>query len=111
MSKATVMRVDRTLCEVDASFITEHAENLGYICASDNVWVPVCDLDQYEAGLRSPVHDRVEVVLRFTVKRELVPGAFYDPQEFADYAARDIERCFATYKPEIKEKRVMGKFS
>ncbi len=46
----TAMRPDRTLVEVDRLFLLEMCP--WYVQASDGVFVPRCDLGQYEAGDR-----------------------------------------------------------
>jgi carbon storage regulator CsrA len=48
----SVMRMDRTMCEVDAKFMADYAEVLMFARAKDGVYVPSCDLAQYEAGKR-----------------------------------------------------------
>jgi len=50
--KVSVMRMDRSMCEVDAKFMADYAEVLMYARAKDGVYVPSCDLAQYEAGKR-----------------------------------------------------------
>jgi carbon storage regulator len=50
--KVSVMRMDRTMCEVDAKFMADYAEVLMFARAKDGVYVPSCDLAQYEAGKR-----------------------------------------------------------
>jgi carbon storage regulator len=50
--KVSVMRMDRTMCEVDAKFMADYAEVLMFARAKDGVYVPSCDLAHYEAGKR-----------------------------------------------------------
>jgi carbon storage regulator CsrA len=50
--KVSVMRMDRSMCEVDAKFMADYAEVLMFARAKDGVYVPSCDLAQYEAGKR-----------------------------------------------------------
>ena len=50
--KVRVMRMDRTMCEVDAKFMADYAEVLMFARAKDGVYVPSCDLAHYEAGKR-----------------------------------------------------------
>jgi hypothetical protein len=40
------------MCEVDAKFMADYAEVLMFARAKDGVYVPSCDLAQYEAGKR-----------------------------------------------------------
>lgn len=49
---AIVMTFDRRKVAVDSAWIEAHATLLYYAKASDGVWVPTCDLKQYEAGNR-----------------------------------------------------------
>ena len=49
---ATVMTVDRVRVAIDATWMRDNASFFGYVVASDGVWVPRCDLAQYEAGRR-----------------------------------------------------------
>ena len=52
MIMATVMTANRTKVEINASWMRANASLFGYVVASDGVWVPKCDLVQYEAGRR-----------------------------------------------------------
>ena len=54
---AIFMRADRTLCELDQSVeeAAEFARIFLYVLASDGIYVPKCDIVQYEAGNRPPV--------------------------------------------------------
>jgi hypothetical protein len=49
---AIVMTATRQRIEIDANFMAEFGSLLHYQQACDGVWVPVCDLAQYEAGRR-----------------------------------------------------------
>jgi hypothetical protein len=49
---ATVMTWNRQRVEVDANWMIDNASMLHYVQAFDGVWVPACDLIQYEAGRR-----------------------------------------------------------
>ena len=49
---ATVMTWDRSKVLVDSAWMQANASLLFYVLASDGVWVPRCDLAQYEAGRR-----------------------------------------------------------
>ena len=49
---AIVMLSDRTMAKISQSWMEQNAECLLYAKASDGVWVPTCDLVQYEAGRR-----------------------------------------------------------
>ncbi len=49
---AIVMLSDRTMAKVSQSWMEQNAEWMLYAKASDGVWVPTCDLVQYEAGRR-----------------------------------------------------------
>jgi hypothetical protein len=49
---ATAMTATRERVEVDASTMAIIGQILLYAQASDGVWVPKCDLAQYEAGRR-----------------------------------------------------------
>ena len=46
----------------------------------------------------------IEVTVKFTVKREHVPGLFFDPQDFADSTANDVLFRLSAYNPVILEK-------
>lgn len=56
-----VMRADRTVATIEAG----HAQaahdrmltEMGFVQASDGLWLPKCDLDQYERGEREPIED------------------------------------------------------
>lgn len=50
-----LMRSDRTIVELEEGFLLSHGEKLGFVKASDGVWVPKCDLLQYEDGRRKPI--------------------------------------------------------
>jgi hypothetical protein len=49
---AAVMTATRERVEVDAEIMATIGPILLYAQASDGVWVPRCDLAQYEAGRR-----------------------------------------------------------
>jgi len=49
---ATVMTAMRTKVKVDATWMQENGRLLNFTQACDGVWVPICDLAQYEAGKR-----------------------------------------------------------
>lgn len=49
---AIVMTADRVRVTIDATWMHANASLFGYVVASDGVWVPQCDLAQYEAGRR-----------------------------------------------------------
>ena len=49
---ATVMTADRNKVSIDSQWMQSNATLLGYAQARDGVWVPTCDLKQYEAGRR-----------------------------------------------------------
>lgn len=49
-----LMRWDRTVVEVSSEFMRNYASRFHYVKATDGVWVPRCDLQQYEAGQRKP---------------------------------------------------------
>ena len=49
---ATVMTWNRLKVMIDATWMQANASLFGYAVASDGVWVPRCDLVQYEAGRR-----------------------------------------------------------
>ena len=49
---ATAMTADRKKVLIDDQWMQANAALLGYEQASDGVWVPTCDLKQYEAGRR-----------------------------------------------------------
>ena len=49
---------------------------------------------------------RKQITVVFTVEEEWVPGAFYDPQDFADSAMNAIRHCMSTYCPELVETKV-----
>jgi hypothetical protein len=49
---AKLMRDDRTECEIPDEFLENFAWLMGWAKASDGVWVPECDLQQYELGNR-----------------------------------------------------------
>ena len=53
--------------------------------------------------------NRVKVTVSFDVQRELVPGCFYDPQEFADAVQRAVEYQLEAYKPQNFVKEVTDK--
>jgi carbon storage regulator CsrA len=57
-AKVQVMRSDRTLALVEADFMQKSGAMLFYTLASDGVYVPTCDLSQYEAGKRKPRFER-----------------------------------------------------
>jgi hypothetical protein len=52
MAIAVVMTSERKRILVDAVWMVANAANLYYRQARDGVWVPSCDLFQYEAGRR-----------------------------------------------------------
>lgn len=52
LAMVTVMRPNRTTCEVEERFMLEYGAMLFFTRASDGVWVPTADLQQYEAGAR-----------------------------------------------------------
>jgi hypothetical protein len=52
MTIATIMTADRVRGSVPLDFIQQYAELLGFVEASDGVWLPSCDLEQYESGRR-----------------------------------------------------------
>ena len=47
-----LMTFDRLLVMIDSDWIEANATLLHYAKASDGVWVPTCDLKQYESGNR-----------------------------------------------------------
>ena len=49
---------------------------------------------------------RKKITVTFTVQEEIVPGLFYDPQEFADHAYKGIAYQLGAYKPELVETKV-----
>jgi hypothetical protein len=49
---ATVMTVDRRKVMIDSSWMKANASLMYYTQATDGVWVPICDLKQYESGNR-----------------------------------------------------------
>lgn len=49
---ATIMTHARTKAFIDRDWMEANAELIDYVQASDGVWVPKCDLVQYEAGKR-----------------------------------------------------------
>lgn len=66
MSK--VMRADRTVCEIPDNFMFDHGSDLGYAQGKDGMWVPTCDLEQYNAGNRRPNQKLVEVLKDAVIK-------------------------------------------
>lgn len=48
----TVMTFDRRKVLIDSAWMQSNATLLHYTQASDGVWVPSCDLKQYESGNR-----------------------------------------------------------
>jgi hypothetical protein len=56
---AIAMTADRLLVEIDHDWIETNANNLGYTQAADGVWVPTCDIHQYERGDRCPRNKKV----------------------------------------------------
>ena len=62
MTKMTVMTIDRRLVDLDWPDMTP-AESRGmmalldFVQASDDVWVPRCDITSYENGSRRPRRD------------------------------------------------------
>lgn len=50
--KATVMTPDRRKVMIDSSWMQSNASLMYYTQATDGVWVPICDLKQYESGNR-----------------------------------------------------------
>lgn len=53
---AKVMTSDRRIIEIDAVWMQDNATYFFYVQATDGVWVPQCDVVQYEAG-RRPVNN------------------------------------------------------
>ncbi len=51
---------------------------------------------------------QVEITIRFRVNREVVPGLFYDPQDFADKTAEDVLFRLKSYEPVILEQSIKG---
>lgn len=51
-------------------------------------------------------HNRKQITLVFSVNEEWVPGAFYDPEDFAISASRAIKDILISYKPEIISTKV-----
>lgn len=49
---ATVMTPDRRKVFIDSAWMQANATLLFYVQASDGVWVPICDVKQYESGNR-----------------------------------------------------------
>lgn len=49
---ATVMTFDRKKIMINAEWMQANATLLRYAKASDGIWVPICDLQQYEIGNR-----------------------------------------------------------
>lgn len=49
---ATVMTSDRKMVLVDLVWLEANARFFGLVRASDGVWLPACDLQQYESGKR-----------------------------------------------------------
>jgi hypothetical protein len=47
-----VMTTDRKRLQMPRVFMELHGQLLGWVEASDGVWVPSCDLVQYEADNR-----------------------------------------------------------
>ena len=43
--------------------------------------------------------NRVRVTVSFTVQREMFPGAFYDPQDFATATVEMVKNQMGGYKP------------
>ena len=58
---ARIMRADRSVIEVEAGHAQAiHAQMLlemGYVQATDGLWLPKCDLAQYERGEREPIYE------------------------------------------------------
>ena len=49
---ATVMTWNRKRVFIDSAWMQQFAATLYYTQASDGVWVPECDMAQYETGRR-----------------------------------------------------------
>jgi hypothetical protein len=58
---AKVMTPDRRIVEVNSAWMQDSATLLDYVQAKDGVWVPKCDLAQYEAGDRPLVAQNPDV--------------------------------------------------
>lgn len=52
MGTAVLMNHGREKIFVDSSWIEANAELIDFVKAKDGVWVPKCDLAQYELGKR-----------------------------------------------------------
>jgi hypothetical protein len=50
--QAIVMTATRQKIHIDAQWMQSNASLFGYVEASGGVWVPCCDLKQYESGNR-----------------------------------------------------------
>lgn len=54
----TILTPDRVLHEIeDSANARKVLELMHYTLANDGVWVPACDIRQYEAGKRPARHD------------------------------------------------------
>ena len=53
-----------------------------------------------------PLFGRKQITVVFTVKEELIPGKFYDPQDFADIVWQDIDYRLVSYDPELVSTKV-----
>ena len=51
-SSAVVMTYARSKVFIDRDWMEANAELIDYVQASDGIWVPKCDLVQYESGKR-----------------------------------------------------------
>ena len=51
--------------------------------------------------------NRVRVTVSFTVQREMFPGTFYDPQDFATFTVKAVENQLVSYKPSDFETEVV----
>ena len=90
-SNVKVMRADRSMCEVPSDFMEKHGENLFYAKADNGVWVPKCDLGQYNAGTRTPRATLVELIQMAGEKAKQV-----------NVMSDDIVRFSFNYKGEIE---------
>ncbi len=50
---ATVMTANRVRIQISLEWIQKNAKLFGFVQAKDGIWLPACDLAQYEAGNRS----------------------------------------------------------
>lgn len=78
LEMATIMTADRVRGSVPLKFLREYAHFLHFVESTDGVWLPSCDLEQYERGDRCfQDQDNDRIFKGKTYAITLIDGLFY----------------------------------